>query len=172
MKKHKQKVGFTLVEILVVVVILAIAAAMAVPMFSGAAGFQTQSAANMIAADLEYAKSMAISHQQQYGVVFDPDADSYQVVDCNGNVIQHPVKAGFQYAVNFHGDSRLNSVDLASANFVGTDSVTTAQVKFNYLGSPYNGNDKDLNSGSITVQGGGTTMTITVEPVTGYIRIQ
>jgi prepilin-type N-terminal cleavage/methylation domain-containing protein len=166
MKNHKQKIGFTLVEILVVVVILAIAAAMAVPMFGDAAGFQVQSAANMIAADLEYAKSMAISRQQQYGIVFDDGADSYQVVDCNGNVIQNPVKVA-DYTVNFHGDSRLNSADLVTANFDGTHTI-----KFDYLGSPYNGSNAALNSGTITVQGGGTTMTITVEPVTGYIRIQ
>jgi prepilin-type N-terminal cleavage/methylation domain-containing protein len=169
MKNYKQKIGFTLVEILVVVVILAIAAAMAVPMFSGAAGFQTQSAANMIAADLEYAKSMAISRQQQYGIMFDPDADSYQVVDCNEAVIQNPVKAGFQYIVNFHGDSRTSSVDLTVANFNGG-----SKIFFNYLGSPCITKDgaTPLDSGTITVQGGGTTMTITVEPVTGYIRIQ
>jgi prepilin-type N-terminal cleavage/methylation domain-containing protein len=169
MKKHKQKVGFTLVEILVVVVILAIAAAMAVPMFSGAAGFQTQSAANMIAADLEYAKSMAISHQQQYGIIFDTGAGAYQVVDQYEAVIQNPVKAGFQYTVNFHGDSRLNQVDLTAANFNGG-----SKIFFNYLGSPCTTKDgaTAMNSGTITVQGGGTTITITVEPVTGYIRIQ
>ena len=58
--------GFTLVEIIIVVVILAIAAMMVVPMMSSAGGVQLRSASNMIAADLEYAKSMAISRQKVY----------------------------------------------------------------------------------------------------------
>ena len=64
--------GFTLVEILIVVSILAIAAMIAIPMMSSAGSMQIRSAANMIAADLEYAKSMAISRQKIYTVVFDP----------------------------------------------------------------------------------------------------
>jgi prepilin-type N-terminal cleavage/methylation domain-containing protein len=167
MKNFKQKTGFTLIEIMVVVVILAMAMVMAVPMFSGSAQMQTQSAANMLAADLEYAKSMAISRQQRYGIVFDTDADTYQVVDQNNTVIQHPVKAGFQYVVNFRGDSRLNRVDLATANFDGANTI-----KFDYLGSPLRSDGSPMNSGTITLQGGGNTMTIIVEPVTGYIRIQ
>jgi hypothetical protein len=58
-------------------------------------------------------------------------------------------------------------VDLVTANFDGTDTI-----KFDYLGSPLRSDGNPMNSGAITVQGGGTTMTITVEPVTGYIRVQ
>lgn len=166
MKKYRQKNGFTLIELLVVVVILAIAAAMAVPMFSGSAQMQVQSAANMIAADLEYAKSMAISRQQQYGVVFDTGNGSYKVVDANGNAIEHPVKKGFLYTINFSTDSRLNKVDLTSTDF-------SNQIYFNYLGTPCTNaaGTTFLNSqGTITLQGGETK--IIIEPTTGYIRIQ
>ncbi|MHC4735672.1 MAG: prepilin-type N-terminal cleavage/methylation domain-containing protein, partial [Planctomycetota bacterium] len=56
--------GFTVIELLIVVVIIAIAAMAAIPMMTSAAGFQIRSAANMIAADLEYAKTIAISRGQ------------------------------------------------------------------------------------------------------------
>ena len=163
MKKYRQKNGFTLIELLVVVVILAIAAAMAVPMFSGSAQMQVASAANMVAADLEYAKSMAISHQQQYGIVFNPASNKYDVVDQNG-VIKHPVKID-NYTVNFSTDSRLKSVVLTSTNFGD-------QIYFNYLGTPCtNAAGTTLNSqGEIWLQGGETK--IIIEPTTGYIRIQ
>ena len=64
--------GFTLAEILLVVLIIAIAAMIAVPMMGSMDSVQIRSAANMIAADLEYAKSMAISRQKNYSVVFNP----------------------------------------------------------------------------------------------------
>ena len=71
-----QRSGFTMIEILIVVVIIAMAAMMAIPMMTSAGSMQIRSAANMIAADLEYAKSMAISRQQNYSVVFNTANDS------------------------------------------------------------------------------------------------
>ncbi len=162
-----QHSGFTVMEILIVVVILAIAAMLAIPVISSAAGMQIRSAANMIAADLEYAKSMAISRQKMYTVRFDKTTESYQIEDPNG-IINHPVRKGFQYVVNFSNDSRLNKVDIVDVDF-----DTTSVVKFDYLGSPYNGSDSYLNSGVISLQAGGTTaiVTVKVESVTGFISI-
>ncbi|MFH1718505.1 MAG: GspH/FimT family protein, partial [Planctomycetota bacterium] len=91
--------GFTIVEIIIVVVIIAIAALAAVPMMSSAGSVQIRSAANMIMADLEYAKSMAISRGQNFSVVFDKNTESYRIEDQGGSVIPHPVKKGFDYAV-------------------------------------------------------------------------
>jgi prepilin-type N-terminal cleavage/methylation domain-containing protein len=160
--------AFTIVEILIVVVLLAIAGMMAVPMMSSAASIQIGSAANMIAADLEYAKSMAISRGQYYSVVFDSATETYRIKDQNGSVIPHPVKKGFDYVVDFRNDHRLNRVDIVDANFDSTN-----EVKFDYLGSPYNGNPTPtpLNSGVVRLQAAGISKTIRVEPVTGYISI-
>lgn len=150
--------AFTIIEILIVVVILAIAAMTALPMFTSAASVQVRSAANMIASDLEYAKSLAISKAQNFSVVFDQGADSYRIEDQAGNIIAHPVKKGFDYVIDFQ-DVGLDRVDVTGADFNGASSVT-----FDFLGSPNDGGD-------ITIQGGTITMTISVEPVTGYISI-
>jgi prepilin-type N-terminal cleavage/methylation domain-containing protein len=151
--------GFTMVELIIVVVIIAIAALAAVPMMSSAASLQIRSAANMIAADLEYAKSMAISRGERYSVEFDTNTDSYRIKDQAGVVIQHPVKKGFPYEINFQNDSRLSKVDITNVSF------TDSKVQFDFLGSPDYG-------GTITLQADGTTKRITVEPVTGFISIQ
>ena len=150
--------GFTVIEILIVMVIITIAALTAVPMMSSASSVQIRSAASMIAADLEYAKSMAISRGQNYLVRFDQNADSYQIEDTDG-VILHPVKKGFDYLVDFGNDTRLNRVDITGANFSGNPDV-----EFDSMGSPDSG-------GTVSLQAGGTTVTITVEPITGYISI-
>jgi len=151
--------GFTMIEIIIVVVILAIAALAAVPMMSSAASLQIRSAANMITADLEYAKSMAISRGQDFSVVFDENTESYRIEDQDGVVIQHPVKKGFDYEINFQNDGRLSKVDITNVSFAGL------KVTFDCLGSPDNG-------GTVILQADGTTKTITVEPVTGFISIQ
>ena len=115
--------GFTLIEIIIVIVILAIAAMTAIPLMSSAGSVQIRSAANMIAADLEYARSMAISRGQNYSVVFDENTESYSIKDQSDNVIPHPVKKGFDYAINFQNDSRLSKVDITNVNFNSTDRV-------------------------------------------------
>ena len=159
--------GFTLVELLIVIVIISIAALTAIPMMSSAAGMQIRSAANMLAADLEYAKSMAISRAQNFSVIFDVNAESYRIEDQYGNILPHPVKKGFTYVIDFQNDGRLDKVDIVSVDFDSTNKIT-----FDYLGSPYNGNPGPLNNGVINLQAGGTIITVAVEPVTGYVSIQ
>ena len=159
--------GFTLAEILLVVVIIAIAAMIAVPMMGSMDSVQIRSAANMIAADLEYAKSMAISRQEYYSVVF-PTNNYYEVHDHNGIIIKHPVSKG-DYKVDFSSDSRLDKVVIDDADFDSSDTIT-----FDSLGSPYRGSGtlNPLNSGTISIRAGDFTMTIRVEPVTGFISIE
>ena len=155
--------GFTLIEIIIVVIILSIAAMVAIPMMSSASSVQMRSAANLIAADLEYAKSMAISRGQNYLVKFDKDNDSYGIYkDGETDPIQHPVKKGFDYVMDFSSDKRLGKVDITNVNFDGTDSNV---VEFDCLGSPTG------NGGTITISADGMTAIISVEPVTGYITI-
>ena len=158
--------GFTLIELLIVVVILGIAAAAAVPMMSSAASMQIRAAGSMVAADLEYAKSMAISRGQRYSVVFNTAAETYEIRDPNNNVISHPVKKGFNYVVDFTTEDRLDRVDITGASFDGNSTV-----RFDYLGSPYNQGNGPLNSGVITLQAGSFTRTVSVEPVTGFISV-
>jgi type II secretion system protein H len=159
--------GFTLAELIIVLVILGIIAAIAVPMYSSAASAQLKTAANVIASDLEYAKSMAISTGQTYQVDFDTAAESYSTKDSAGAVIAHPVHIGASYIVNFASDSRLNKVDIVSTTFGAGDTI-----KFDYLGAPYNGAGISLNNGSILLRAEGNMMTVKIEPITGYVTIE
>lgn len=162
--------GFTLIEIVIVVVILAIAAMTAIPILTSATSFQIRSAANIIAADLEYAKTIAISKGQSFSVVFDKTTESYRIEDESSAVIAHPVKKGFNYIIDFQNDSRLNKVDIENVDF---DPGSGSTITFNYLGSPYSGSgiSNPLNSGVITLKAGNMAATINIEPVTGFISI-
>jgi prepilin-type N-terminal cleavage/methylation domain-containing protein len=161
MKMQKLKTkwnGFTLIEIIVVIVIISIAALLVIPMMSSAGDIQVRAAADMIAADLEYAKSMAVSKQKPYKVIFDTTAESYRLEDDTG-IITHPVNTGKPYAVNFKADSRVSQVNIFSVDFGGA-----SQVKFDYLGSPDNG-------GVVKLTAGGKTVTVAVEEATGFISV-
>lgn len=156
--------AFTLVEIIIVVVIIAIAAMVAIPLVGSAAGIQIRSAANMIAADLEYAKSLAISKGQNFSVVFDKNTDSYRIEDKDGNVVPHPVKKGFDYIIDLR--KHLDKVDIVDVSF-----DATSEIKFDYLGSPYNGNGNPLANGLVSLQADASTAAVSVEPVTGFISV-
>lgn len=159
------KPAFTLIEVILVVVILAIAAMMALPFAASGATMQLRAAANIIAADIEYAKSMAISRGRPYQVAFDEDNEKYQIQiqEPNGvaSLIEHPIKkGGADYIVDFSSDSRFQRIDIVSADFGGN-----AYVEFDYLGSP------SSNGGAVTISAGDGTMIVNVAPVTGYITI-
>ena len=158
-KRRNIRTGFTIIEILIVIVILSIAALAAIPLMSSASSIQIRSAANLIAADLEYAKSMSISRGQIYSVEFNDATDSYSIEDQGGTVIDHPVKKGFPYTVSFPNESRLSKVNITNTTF------TSDKVGFDCLGSPTD------DGGAITINADDITATITVEPVTGYISV-
>lgn len=168
----QRRQGFTLIEVIMVVVILGFAAFIAIPMVSNAADVQARAAANRIAADLDYAKGLAITHQRDYTVVFVPSGESYEIrvePAGAGDVIEDPVNPG-DFVVDFSADSRLDRVDVVSADF---DADISNAITFDYLGSPYSGLDtvNPLNSGTITLQADNFTLTVNIEPVTGYITI-
>jgi type II secretory pathway pseudopilin PulG len=151
--------GFSLIEILIVVGILMIAAVMVVPMMSSADSVQLRSAANMLAADLEYAKSIAITRGENFKVVFEPFTEIYRIEDTIGNVVSHPVKKGFDYVMDFTNEGRLNRVRIDSVNFNATN-----EVEFDCLGSPNQG-------GTVVLEANGEVITVNVEPVTGFISV-
>ncbi len=158
--------GFTLLEVMVVVVILAIAAGMAVPMLSAGGATRLQAAAEMVAADLDYVKSMAISRGVQYRMTFDVAGNAYQVEDPNG-VIGHPINKGQPFVFDFD-DGRLSGVQITSADF---DGAGQNEVAFDSIGSPYNAAGAPLDSGVLTLRMGDWTRTVRVEPVTGVISV-
>src|SRR5215213_5163177 len=88
--------GFTLIEILVVVVILGIAAAIVVPAIGSRSDLKATSAARMIMADLIYTQNRSISQQKWHYVRFDKTAQSYEVLEQitpSAVLIKHPVEA-------------------------------------------------------------------------------
>jgi prepilin-type N-terminal cleavage/methylation domain-containing protein len=163
---HTARYGFTLIELMMVLAILVISALGAIPLMSFGGQIQVHAAADSLAADMNYARSLSITHGQAFGVRFSASQETYQIEDAGGNIITHPVNKK-AYQIAFSNDKRFSQVDIVQVTF-----DTTNLVRFDYQGSPYNGNGNPLNSGLVTLRADFETRLVAVEPVTGVISVQ
>jgi prepilin-type N-terminal cleavage/methylation domain-containing protein len=179
------RTGFTLVEILTVVLILGIASAIIAPQIGSRNDLKVRAAARVLVADLLYAQNMAVARQGWYFVKFDAAAEEYRVMSGVGAgaadvTIQNPVtKDPFLVKMGPGGNSRLADVRIKSAVFNGEDAVYANQftLAFDELGQPhvysYSQNLRNaLLDGTVVLQCGPHEITVTVERYTGEIKVQ
>lgn len=148
--------GFTMIELMVVMVIIAVIAAMVVPLAFGTTGTAAMATARRVAADLEYAQNLAITTQANITVTFDTNANSYRVSNSLG-VVEHPITHQ-AFTITLGNDAGSSGVALTSAFGTGH------QVVFGPLGDP-------TPSGTIGLGGGGSNYVLTVAAVTGRVSI-
>lgn len=167
----RRNYGFTLVEILMVVVILGIVAGIIIPQIGSRDDLKLAAAARGIIADLSYAQSQAIATQTKQFVVF--GQTQYSIRRQNGatlQVVDHPINPG-SFLVDY-SQGALAGVAITECDFDG--QVT---IGFDELGSPmaYNLSTKVLSTltstGTIRIQSGGQSLTIHIEPYTGEMSV-
>jgi prepilin-type N-terminal cleavage/methylation domain-containing protein len=69
--------AFTLVELLITIAVLGIIAAMLIPQLTSDLPERLDAAAQIVSADLDYARALAVANNSKYRVVFEPDQDRY-----------------------------------------------------------------------------------------------
>lgn len=158
--------AYTLVELLVVVVILGIAAALVTPAMGGTSVLRVQAAVRTIVADITEAQSEALAYQKGRAIVYYPDEKRWAIVEVKGAILDPVldlVRGGDIKGADF-GDSTI-----ATVNFDG-DNV----LVFDEMGSPVTtpGGSTPGASGVITVTGSGQAFTITVEAYTGRVVVK
>jgi prepilin-type N-terminal cleavage/methylation domain-containing protein len=170
--------GFTLVEILVVVVILGIAGAIIVPQLGTRDDRKVESAARVIIADLIYAQNLAITSQDLRYVAFDVTGSPrrYSVTDQAMNILKHPVEKT-TYTIRFGagGTHGMDEITLVSADFSNQAGVAYHTMGYDELGAPMvytdTGTTETMHAGSIVLQCGTFKIRIDIEPYTGQIKV-
>jgi len=155
--------GFTLVEMLVVVACLAIAALLVVPMTTNTSSERLRAAGQQLAADLQYAQMLSMGNsQRRCVVVFTPASHRYHLathLDA-ASPLKHPTDQQ-SYIMTF-GQGRLShlaGVTLGSLS-VGGDN----QLGFTSLGALDQGT-----AASIELRLGSDSMSLTLNPDTGDV---
>lgn len=143
--------GFTLVEMIIVIVLLGIVASIAMPRFFGAASFQGSGYAHEVAFGLRWAQKLAVAQRRDVHVSLDATGLSFCLTafPCN--------PADFA-----PGPDNTKPYTLAPPSGVTLVS-SHATLSFDALGRP------DAGPVTLTVTGGAAHV-ITVEAETGYVH--
>ena len=165
----RRRGGYTLVEVLIVVVIVGIAGVVIVPGMLRSGTMGIQAATRSVVADLLYAQNQAIAHQRPFGVQFDTGNDGYRVIDEDGQTIQGSWRMGGgdeSFAVSFRHDRRFQGVELVQATFTGDPGKT---VWFDPMGVP-SGVPSD--GGAVVLEFEQTRYRVLVAPFTGRVSVE
>ncbi len=160
--------GFTLIQLIVVMVLLAIIAAIVVINVTATGDVKVKAAARVILSDLQYAQSEANRRQEAITVTFYPAEERYTLSDSIGQVLVNPATNG-NYEVNLPQDIGDSELDLLTVDFGGGVEAVT----FTSLGEPVQGGSTDpiSSNSTIVVRHGDYTYTVKIVPVTGKVSV-
>jgi MSHA pilin protein MshC len=143
--KPKQSTGFTLIELVMVIVILAIISVVVAPRFADNSTFKARGFADQVLATLRFAQKTAIAQHQNVCVALTASTLT--------------LKIDASCATNLMLPDRQSNVLTAPSGI--SLSSTVSSLTFNALGQ--------ANSG-VTITVSGITIPITVEAETGYVH--
>jgi Tfp pilus assembly protein FimT len=178
--------GFTLLELVLIIVVVAILGAVIALNLSGLSTAKVNNAVKKVVSDLRYAQQLSITTQRRHGLSID-SAQQYSVhEDCGldgicGNAddaartagvdayVKDPTNLGQNNVVNFttYQQGQLSGVQFNSAAPFCAGAPSNV-IEFDKLGAPTDTAGTVMTCTS-TIGFAGTPQTITIEPNTGSI---
>jgi len=147
--------GFSLVEVLIMVLVIGISAMVVVPLLGSGDYSIARAGARRVASDLQYAQDTAIATQKDITVTFDVDNETYLLSNESG-VLIHPI-TGNAYTTDFTVDNELSQLDIVTASGGGS-------IMFDPTGTP-------SATGTVVLRAGVSTFNVTVSAITGTVSV-
>lgn len=161
--------GFTLVELILVLILVGILSLYALPRFFDRNTFDTRAFSDTARATVRYAQKTAIAQNRPVFV----SLNSTRIALCFDAACTKPVRAPASRPAIAACSS--STTWMCEALPSGVTTLPVNQVfYFNALGRPFQSGDTDPNSSfillAITLTGSDFNSTITIEPETGYVH--
>lgn len=149
---RSQHRGFTLVELVTVMVIAGILAATMMPRFTGSHGFEERGFHDETLAALRYAQKAAVSHRRLTCIAFTLTTVTVRIASVNGAAVCDTDLVGP------NGQTPYTVTATGTARF----SATSTNLTFNPLGQP--------STTTQVLSFTGLPLTVTIEGETGYVH--
>lgn len=169
--------GYTLIEVLVVITVLGLAASMIVPSMGSTSVLRIQAAARQVVADITFAQSDALAYQARRAIVFIPTENRYVICEVNGPIVDPETDAifssshpGDKYDVTIDAE-KMGGAQITMASFDG-DPANRVLV-FDEMGGPVQAPDSDRPSsgGVVHITGSGFIYQVEIEAYTGRVTV-
>lgn len=167
------RTAFTLIEILIVVTLLGLAASLIVPHMGRSDSLQTQAAVRSIVADVSFAQFDAMANQTTRRVIFDLDANQVRLLggdfttgdEADQYILEDPLSNGREFILDL-GDGKFGGTQIISADFDGETFIT-----FDEVGGPVDASFAPSAGGSAVLEGPNARYQINVGAFTGRITV-
>ncbi len=159
-----------MLEMMIVVAVLGVIGALAIPMFTGTATTRLRSAASVLAADIDAARAESIAHTEDLRfIVFDDTNHAWHIAAASdtATAITNP-SSGMPYARTL-GQSDLKQLEGVTISAFDLD--TASETDDNKLGFGIYGQPDQTTDATITLASGGHTITLTINAETGEVTI-
>lgn len=168
----RHRCGFSLVELVAVLVMAAILAAVAVPAMGELGGSRAREAARLLARDLTYARELAMARGLTVWVSVNAGTETYTLLaetpgspGRSGATTLTDPATGATF-VRTLGAGEFAGVEITSAGIDGG-----SEIGFDWMGRPKNQSGASLGAVATILLSGPSGNGVSIQPETGFVRV-